>query len=211
MNAPRNAAFATLLTASMLAAGLQGCKSADKAAESEAPAAAPSSQQPLTVTESIEATLTARVKAINQGTRVMTLQDDAGEELTFVVDEGVRRLHEVRVGDNVQVGYRATLVAELRPPTAAERADPVAVVSVAGRTPEGDTPAAALAQTIRIVTTVEAIDIPNMRITLRGPMGDMSVVRARSEENIRRLRVGDTIVLTMTQSVAIALEKIAPR
>jgi hypothetical protein len=195
-----------LFAASLLATGMPGCAPADDAAETNA---APGAEQPLTVTETVEATVTARVKAVDHETRIMTIESEDGDELTFVVDESVQRLHEILPGDNVVAGYRATLVAELRPPTAEELADPVAVVAVTGRTADGDTPAGVRSQTVRIVTTVEAIDIPNMQVTLRGPMGDVAVVKARSEENIRRLSVGDTIVLTMTESVAVALEKVA--
>jgi hypothetical protein len=42
-------------------------------------------------------------------------------------------------------------------------------------------------------------------------MGALATVYGRSPENIKRLLVGDSIVVTYTASVAIALEKVAPR
>ena len=47
-----------------------------------------------------------------------------------------------------------------------------------------------------------------MLVTLRGPMDDLAVVKARKPENIKRLKVGDTVVITYSESVAVALEKV---
>jgi len=206
-----NCRRAILLAATILGALVTGCESTEKAEETTTAAAAPATAGPLTVEDSFEVDVTARVKAIDHAYRVVTLQDEAGEEVTFLADDSVTRLHEVKAGDNVRARYRARLVAELRPPTAEEAANPIAVVGVGGRSPQGAAPAGGVAQVVRVVTTVEAVDVPNMRVTLRGPMGDLAVVRGRSAENLQRLRVGDTIVITFTESVAIALEKLASR
>ena len=168
-------------------------------------------ETPLTVKDSVEVSVTAKVKAIDQASRTMTLQDNIGHEVSFVVDESVKRLNEVKVGDDVRARYKATLVAELRPPTAEEAASPIAVVEVGGRSTQDSAPAAGVIRAVRVVTTVEAVDVPGMRVTLRGPMGALATVYGRSPENIKRLRVGDSIVITYTASVAMALEKVAPR
>jgi hypothetical protein len=205
------ARVAMLPVAAILAVTLPGCASGDKPTDAAAAAPTPALQAPLTVEESIEVTVTAKVAAIDHATRVMTLRDDDGHEITFTVDKAVRRLDEVMVGDDVSARYRATLLAELRAPTADEAEQPMMAVAAGGRSPQGAAPAAGVVQAFKIVTTVEAVDVPNMRVTLRGPMGDLTVVRGRKPENVKRLRVGDTIVITITESMAIALEKIAPR
>lgn len=186
-----------------------GCQSEPRTAAPAAAEAVP--QKPLAVEESIEVTVTATVEMIDHNARIVTLRDADGEQVTMSVDERVQRLHEVRVGDEVRAMYRATLLAELRAPTAEESASPIAVVSLDGRSPLGAAPAAGAVQAVRVVTTVEAVDVPNMRVTLRGPMGDLAVVRGRNPDNLRRLRVGDTIVITYFESIAIALQKVAPR
>lgn len=197
---------AILLASMLLALPFTGCSS-DK--DTAKPAS--TSEKPLTREETVEVTVKSRVKEVDQATRLMTLRDEAGHEVTFIVDRSVRRLNEVMAGDNVKATYRATLLAELRPPTAEESMNPIMVVGIGGKSQQGINPSAAGAQQIRVVTTVEAVDVPNMLVTLRGPMGDVSVVRARKVENIKKLHVGDTIVITYTESVAISLEKIAVR
>jgi hypothetical protein len=206
-----NLHLAILPASVLLAVALPGCASADKPKDAGATASTQAPEAPLTVEDSIEVSVTAKVKSIDHATRIVTLRDDRGHEVTFAVDEGVRRLNEVRAGDDVSARYKATLLAELRPPTAEEAENPISVVGIGGRSPQGTAPAGGVAHAVRIVTIVEAVDVPNMLVTLRGPMGDLAVVRGRKPENVRRLRVGDTIVITMTESLAIALEKIAPR
>lgn len=194
--------FRTSLAATVLAcATFAGCSS-------DGPKLEP--QKPLSYEDSVNVSVTAKVKTIDYATRFVTLQDQQGHEVSFVVDNSVRRLNEVMPGDNVKAQYRADLIAELRPPTPEEAATPIAAVELAGRTPQGSTPAAGVAQGLRVVTTVAAVDVPNMLVTLRGPMGDLAVVKGRKPENIKRLKVGDTVVITYVESVAIGLEKTSP-
>jgi hypothetical protein len=189
-----------------------GCsqKKSEPAPQAAAPQTAPppaAPQKPLTVDEWMDAVVTAKVKAIDHTTRRVTLRNDAGREQTFVVDPAVRRLSEVRAGDSVKANYKAHLLAELRPPTADETANPIAIVEAAGRASPDRAPAAGAIQGMRVVTTVEAVDVPNMRVTLRGPMGDLAVVKGRNPDNVKRLRVGDTIVITYTEALVLSLEK----
>jgi hypothetical protein len=196
-----------LIAAGVLAAFLPGCNSDEKASEP----AAVTPAEPLTVRDSIDVSVSARVKAIDYASRVVTLQDGGGHEITFVAGPAVQRLGEVRVGDDVNARYRATLLAELRAPTAEESANPISIVTMGGRAPKESDPAAGAVQAVRVVTTVAAVDQPNMLVTLRGPMGELAVVKGRNPENVKRLKVGDTIVVTYSESVAIALDKIAAR
>jgi hypothetical protein len=189
------------LAAVLLTVALSGCSSSDK----------PKNEPPLTRQDTVEISATAKVMAVDQATRIMTIRDDSGHELTFRVADRVRRLNEVKPGDDVKTTYRATLLAELRPPTAEESAKPYAILTTSERSPQGTAPSASVSQAVRVVTTVQAVDVPNMLVTLRGPMSDLAVVHGRKAENVKKLRVGDTIVITFTETAAIALEKIAPR
>jgi hypothetical protein len=203
-------------TLAAFALAIGGCKSADKeqpkapATEQPKAAADSSASKPLTYQDSVNASVTAQVKSVDQNTRILTLRNAAGHEETFRVDPAVKRLDEVLPGDTVAVNYRATLLAELRAPTPAEAATPIAYVDVTGRAPRTKDPAAAAGQAVRIITTVEAVDVPNMLVTLRGPLGDLVVVKGREPENVKRLKRGDTIVITFTEVMAMALEKKMP-
>lgn len=189
-----------------LALVLCGCASDEKPKEAPAPATA-TATEPLRVERNVETKVTANVKWINHDTREMTLTDKAGHDVTVTVDKSVLRFNEVNVGDDVVVTYFASLVGELRAPTAEEKAHPLVSVAGAGRAPKSSDPAAGAAGAVRVVTTVQAIDVPNMRVTLQGPMGDLAVVKAQKKENVERLKINDTLVITYTEGVVLSLEK----
>jgi hypothetical protein len=192
-----------IFSSALFAATLGACSSQEKPKES---AAAQAATEPLRVERAIETSVTATVKQVNYATREVTLADQSGNELTIVADQSVQRLNEVKVGDEVVAVYRATLVGELREPTAEERANPIVAVAAAGRAPMSSAPAGGVGTIVRVVTTVQAIDLPNMRVTLQGPMGDLVIVKARNKQNVERLKINDTIVITFSEAMAVSLE-----
>jgi hypothetical protein len=163
--------------------------------------------EPLTYEETVSGSVTARVKAVDAANRKITLQGPSGVSEKFIVGPQVQRLNEVHVGDNLTLAYTATLFGELRPATAEEAANPIMYYSYINRGSSDADPTGAEGTALRVVTTVDAIDVPGMTVTLRGPLGNKLAVRARSAENIRKISVGDTIVARYSQGVALALTK----
>lgn len=163
--------------------------------------------KPLTYEDSASVSMTGRVEALDQGSRLITLRDPSGRSTMYYVSPQVSRLNEVKVGDSVNADYTVSLLGELREPTSEEKANPIKVEKAANRATGDASPSAGTRRQVRIVTTVDAVDLPNMRVTLKGPMGDTTVVRAKSSDNIRKLRVGDTIVINYVESSHIWLAK----
>jgi len=194
----------SVLTAAFLAI-VSGCESEKKTEKAETPVAA--AAVPLTVEETARGSVTATVKSIDYATRRVVLEGEGGLTLDFVAGPDVKRLNEVKVGDKVRAEYLVSLLAELRPATAEEAAHPVEIVTLTGRTAMNDEPGAGAARATRVVTTVEAVDLGAMLVTLKGPFGDTMAVRARSAENVKKLRVGDTIVITYTRAVGVTIVK----
>jgi len=203
----------SLVRSAVLVAAFAGSASvACKAEENLQPPAAPkqatpAGAKPLTAQESAKITLTATVKTINHKTREVTLVDPAGHEVTLVVSERVKRLDQVKVGDTLTVDYFVTIFGELRPPTAEEKANPIMAVEAAARAPQNDAPGAGMAEAVKVVTTVKAVDLTNMLVTLQGPMGDSTTIRAKRPEKVKQLKVGDTIVITYAEALVVSLAK----
>jgi hypothetical protein len=191
-----------------LSVSLLGCESSEKPRQAAAPPLQPGQ---VAVQDTVIGEVTARVQAIDHSTRRVTLVGQQGDEITFTAGPEVQRLNEVRVGDVVAARYRASLLAELRPPTAAELERPIATVRTVARTAPGEAPGGRFGEATRVVTTVEDVDVPNMLVTLRGPLGGQFTVRGRRPDIVQRLQPGDTIVLTYAESVAMALRKVGPR
>ena len=61
-------------------------------------------------------TATARVKALDQQTRQVTLARADGSEVTLYADDTVRNLPQVRVGDEVTASYYESLAYEVKKP-----------------------------------------------------------------------------------------------
>jgi hypothetical protein len=192
--------MAVAVGAIVLGAWSLGCSSDQKSKEA-------ASTKPLTYEESVSGSVTAKVKAIDPEKRVITLADDKGNEETFTVNRSVQRLDEVKPGDRLKLDYKATLTAELRPATEEEKRHPIMAIGASGRADASAAPAAGVGRGVRVVATVSAVDVPNMLVTLRGPLGDLAVVRGRKKENLEKIHVGDTIVITQIDTVAVSLVK----
>jgi len=123
------------------------------------------------------------------------------------VDQRVKRLDEIKVGDFVRADYYVSLAAELRKPTAEERAHPIEIMGAAGKAPPGTDPAAGGLRQFKVVTTVEGLDRPTQTITVKGPRGNYLTARVEEPSNLTKMRIGDNIVVTYTEALAISLEK----
>ena len=81
------------------------------------------------------------------------------------------------------------------------------VVEGAAKSPKGASPAAGGLRVIRVVATVEGLERPTRMLTLKGPRGNYLTVRARDVKRLEKLRLGDTIVVTFTEALAVGVEK----
>ena len=170
------------------------------------------SAAPLSAEESILVNVTATVQAIDQAKREVTLKGPLGNVVTFTVDKRVKRLNEVKVGDDVTADYYVSLALEVRAPTEEEKQNPVTVLEETARAPMGTQPAGGNLREIKVVTTVQGLDLPTRSITLQGqgPMGYSATIRVKDVDKLKQLHLGDTIVVTYTEALAVSLEK-APK
>ncbi|HVM49976.1 MAG TPA: hypothetical protein VMU04_18245 [Candidatus Acidoferrum sp.] len=162
---------------------------------------------PLGRQQAVLVSITASVEAIDLKDREVTLKGPLGNEVTFVVDKKVKRLDEVKVGDLVQADYYISVVAELRKPTAEEKKNPLVVLGAEGKAPPGASPAAGGLRTFRVVTTIEGLDRPTRTVTVKGPRGNYLTARVADPSRLTQARIGDTVVITYTEALAISLEK----
>jgi hypothetical protein len=161
---------------------------------------------PPSVKESVLVTISASVEAIDVAKREMTLKGPLGNTVTFTVDPKVKRLDKVKVGDYVLADYYVSVAAELRKPTPEEEKEPFVMLDAAGKRPEGATPAAAGLRRFKVVTTIEGLDRPTETITLKGPLGRLVTTRVVDPTVLPNLRIGENVVVTYTEALAISLE-----
>src|SRR4029453_4069763 len=168
-------------------------------------------RQPWTGTASASRLRTSvlTVEALDLSNRWITLRGPAGGSLTMQVDEGVKNLSEVKVGDTVSVAYyeswALTLDASGNPASAS------ASSTVRTATP-GEMPAVFAARRTTIRATVTAVDAGKPSVTFRGPEGRIQEVSVAQDPRIlAQLKVGETYNVSYIEHLAMVVEKTAKR
>ena len=149
----------------------------------------------------------AVVEAINHETREVRLRRSDGEIIEFVASEEARNLGQVTVGDVVNAEYIHSVSIDV---VANEGYEPEAgQMQAMARTEEGEMPGVAAINTQVATATVEEINIEANTFKLKGVDGTINEYTARNPENLKRAKVGDLVIMTVTDAVAITVEEVA--
>jgi len=170
----------------------------EKKAESAAAGKKPSVYKEKVVTG------TATVEAIDLEKRLVTLRRADGSVFDLAVGKEARNLPQVKVGDEVVVKYHQSIAVQVTKPGAAEGSQ---VKETVTRAKPGEKPAGAVAKQVTVTATVEKIDKKKMIATLKGPEGKVVDVKVRDPKNLENVNVGDQVVITYTEAVAVSVEK----
>ena len=148
--------------------------------------------------------VTARVEAIDHETRVVTLRRAQGDTVTFTASDEARNLDQVAVGDIVNAEYEEVLTIEV---VANDGTEPEKLeLGGMARTAEGEMPGVAAFEAQQIIATVEEINLEANTFKLKGPDGTVNEYVARNPDNLRRSEVGDLVIITISEAVAISVE-----
>jgi len=149
--------------------------------------------------------VSAVVEAIDHETRVVTVRKADGEEITFTASTEARNLDQVSVGDILVAEYVETISVEVMEN---EGFEPEVIEAEAmARTAKGEMPGVAAMAANVVISIVEEINLEANTFKLKGPDGEVNEYVARNPENLRRSAVGDLVVITVTEAIAITVEK----
>ena len=73
----------------------------------------------------------------------------------------------------------------------------------------GQVPGTIVSTRREIVVTVAAINVDEETVAVKGPDGSVETITVANSANLKYVKVGDQIVLTLSNVVAIALEKVS--
>ena len=150
-------------------------------------------------------TYSATVKAVDVPHRIVTLQGQDGKVDTVKVDPAVERLPEIVPGDVVQVRVSEGLLLEYQA-AGTEAVAPQGVV--AGGTAGSEAPpGAAVVGALQGTVTVIDIDERHRIVTFQDANGNPYKVKAGPKIQLEKLKVGDRLLATYAQSVAINIQK----
>jgi hypothetical protein len=147
---------------------------------------------------------TATVEAVDLEKRIVTLRRADGSVFDLDVGEEVKNLPQVKVGDEVVVKYYQSIAIQVKKPGAVEGSEVREAVATAK---PGEKPAGAAAKQVTVTATIEKIDKKKMMATLKGPEGKVVEVKVRNPKNLENVKVGDQVVITYTEAVAVSVEK----
>jgi len=150
-------------------------------------------------------TVIATVEAIDLASRMVTLKGPKGNTITFRADERVKNLPQVKVGDQVKAKYYESWAVEVKKP--GEAAPGKSSGEVVATAKPGEKPAGVAARQVTVTATVQAIDAKVPSVTLKGPEGKVVEVKIRNRKNLENVKVGDQVVITYTEALAISVEK----
>ena len=168
-------------------------------AEEKAPVKKPYVRNERTVTT------TATVQAIDLDKRVVTLKGPKGNEFDVTVGKEARNLPQVKVGDEVTVKYYEALSAKVYKKGEAPQVE--GATEGLARTKPGEKPGGVAGRQMTVTATVEAIDMKKPTVTLKGSEGKLLTVKIKDRKNLENVKVGDEVVLTYTEALAISVEK----
>jgi hypothetical protein len=194
-----------LLVMAVSAHAQAAAPAAPPAAPSNAPVEVKATGTPGKAAATRSEKVTATVKAVDVAARTITLQGPKGKEQTFRVGPQVQRLAEIAPGDKIVVEYEQGLMLEYQSP-GSQPVQPEAAV-VAGRGDPAKAPAGGAMATVQATVTVTAIDQKNRIVVFQGPAGNLYQVKAGPKIKLEKLKVGDQLLATYVEAVAIAVEK----
>ena len=188
----------TWLATALTLVALAGCSSTGQTAATP-PAPLPSG----TVREGLVSE-TARVKTLDQKTRMVTLEGADGSLVKFRAGDEVRNLAQVKVGDEVTAMYYESVAFQVKKPGDASMGTSVA--QEVARAKLGEQPGMAGARVTTLTTKITGIDKQAGTVTLLDPEGGSVTVKARNPANLERVAVGDLVEITLTEAVGVSVQ-----
>lgn len=150
--------------------------------------------------------LTATVEAIDLKTRMVTIKGPEGNSVIVKAGKEVINLPQVKVGDKVVLDYVEALAVRMAKP--GEVRDET--TGLLGAAEPGSKPGVIGATETTVSATIEAIDMKNETVTLKVPDGGIRTVKVQDPANLKKVKVGDAIVITYTEALALSVQAVKP-
>lgn len=149
--------------------------------------------------------LTAEVVDVDRENYRVTLRGPEGNERTLELGPEARRLDEVEVGDTVAVEFVQHM--ELEVAALGDVAPGQGTMAAVARAPDSEQPGMIATETTVLAATVHAIDLEAGTFQLEWSEGIKEYV-AQDPENLKRAEVGDTVIVSFTEAVAMQLQEV---
>jgi hypothetical protein len=152
-------------------------------------------------------TVTAKIVAVDQATRMVTLQGPSGRTVTMKAGEQVKNLAQVKAGDELVIKYAEAVSLALEKGDMGRMETQTTTAPVAA--PAGAKPGVAQASQTVIVAAVQSVDTAKNMVVLQGPNGNYVEVKVKNPALMKDLKAGDKVKATYTEAVMV--EVVGPK
>jgi len=190
------------LTATVVALGLG--VSYGLWAQSDQPGETSTPANPEAVRSITVITVHGKIVEVNKTEKLVTLEGPAGRRVTLRV-ENPYNLKAAKVGEPVVTRFYE--VVTIRKKKHDETVPSASLKEGIATAQPGGVPGAVAEQQASLLVSVVAIDEANGTVTVKAPDGTVEKVKARNPKNLKELKVGDELVVTLERAIAVSLEK----
>jgi hypothetical protein len=173
-------------------------------AQSAAPEASSAQTEPQGVGSATVVTFHGKIVNVNAAAKQVTLEGPAGRRVTVDV-RNPDNLRAAKVGE--PFAARVYEIVTIRKKKPGEPVHSASLSEGLWTTNPNGTPGGSRAVQIRLLVTVDRIDEAHGTVTVKAADGSTETVKARNPQNLKRLKVGDELVISIYRAIAISLAK----
>lgn len=159
-------------------------------------------QKPVSATDAVS--LTAKIEAIDQTSRMITLKGKGGDMETIYAGPEVKRFDELKVGDTVTFTYYESVAYQIHKPGEAGSAPATGDPKVTRGT--GPKPSGTLAQQMNATVTIKAIDAKVPAVTVTTADGRTLSFKVDNKKSLDGLKANDKVEITYTQAFMVSVK-----
>jgi hypothetical protein len=130
-----------------------------------------------------------------------------GDVITLTASDEIKRFKEFEKGDKVVTTYVASLEGDLRKPTEEEKANPWVELDAEAIAELDELPGVGVGRVIQAVCTIEGMNRALGTVTILDPRGKLHMIGDVEAEDMEGVKLGDSIIVTYTEAVAVELRK----
>ncbi len=160
--------------------------------------------QPEGVGAATEIVVHGKIASVDKANKLVTLEGPGGRQVTLHV-ENPYNLQAAKVGEPVVARFYEVVTIRKKKP--GEVVPSASIKQGIATAQPGQVPGAVAGRQLQLLVSVVGIDKQHGTVSLKGPEGGVETVKAHNPENLNRIKVGDELVVRLSQAVAISLDK----
>src|SRR5262245_40231069 len=145
----------------------------------------------------------ATVLSVNKSKRTVKLRTEDGDTVSVECGPEVKNFAQIKAKDVVNATYTEKLVVTVEGAGEAGQAEEAGMTTAKA----GEKPKATASAKVTYKANITAIDKEKGTVSLKGADGREATVKPRNPANLEKVNVGDLVVFTYTQALAMSVTK----